>query len=245
MKNTSNKSISIGGTSDTPTVAANVHITSLDTAENYDTVVLHHTELQSSIMEMHAACQLDIADMVTVDRDSQIRGANVETAAPVTAPVSSVSGNVATTSTDTTVQLTFGAGRAEKVGDTVIYIALQNQIFSTDVTGDGLTIQFADNILSRAYQTGAAYLAVQVNGGSGQFLYESIHGSDKMKQKIDDGKFKVTDAAGNVLEGIWVTSTEVGADVSSHMLYFLVPEPATTTLSLLALTALCARRRRK
>lgn len=245
VKNTSNKSISIGGTSDTPTVAANVHITSLDTAENYDTVVLHHTELQSSIMEMHAACQLDIADMVTVDRDSQIRGANVETAAPVTAPVSSVSGNVATTSTDTTVQLTFGAGRAEKVGDTVIYIALQNQIFSTDVTGDGLTIQFADNILSRAYQTGAAYLAVQVNGGSGQFLYESIYGSDKMKQKIDDGKFKVTDAAGNVLEGIWVTSTEVGADVSSHMLYFLVPEPATTTLSLLALTALCARRRRK
>ena len=55
---------------------------------------------------------------------------------------------------------------------------------------------------------------------------------------------------GNDISSLWVTSTEVSAaldeKVTEHMLYFLVtvPEPATATLSLLALAALLARRRR-
>ena len=65
-----------------------------------------------------------------------------------------------------------------------------------------------------------------------------------------DSQFVLRDSQGNQMTGMWVTSTEVsgdtGQEVSPHMLYFyVVPEPATATLSLLALTALLARRRRR
>ena len=61
--------------------------------------------------------------------------------------------------------------------------------------------------------------------------------------------FVLTDSAGHNLSEDWVSSSlvtnVVGSKVSMHMLWVRVPEPATTTLSLLALSALCARRRRK
>ena len=64
-----------------------------------------------------------------------------------------------------------------------------------------------------------------------------------------DGQYVLLEEDGSQVFGHWVTSSyvsdNVGFRVTPHMLYFEVPEPATATLSLLALTALCARRRRK
>ncbi len=79
-------------------------------------------------------------------------------------------------------------------------------------------------------------------GWRGQFLYEGQIGK-KFANYLDD-TFVLQDSNGQKIEGLWVTSTIVGANVTPNMLYFKVPEPATATLGLLALTALCARRRR-
>lgn len=80
------------------------------------------------------------------------------------------------------------------------------------------------------------------DGGSGQFLYEGQLGK-KFANYLDD-TFVLQDSNGQKIEGLWVTSTIVGANVTPNMLYFKEPEPATATLGLLALTALCAHRRR-
>ncbi len=83
---------------------------------------------------------------------------------------------------------------------------------------------------------------IQVSGGSGQFLFEEQDSG--FASDIDDD-YKLMGADGVQITGTWVTATTVGTNVSTHLLYFNVPEPVTATLSLAALVALCARRRRR
>ena len=89
-----------------------------------------------------------------------------------------------------------------------------------------------------------------IGGGSGHFLYETDNSTWNSKfEDMIDSQFVLRNSDGEQLVGCWVSSTyvstNVGTKVTPYMIYFKVPEPATTTLSLLALTALCARRRRK
>ena len=253
------KSVSLGGSPTTRADMEHVYMSSYDTPQDYDTVVVHDANLIDSVAELHHVCQLDLESAVLVDAASEIRGAEVVEDAAYVKPAMasgeptrvSAGANVVTTSTETTVQLTFNKGEVQEVGNTSVYVAHQNQVYGVNVKGNGLTIQFMDDVLHQAHKAGAEYLAVQVNGGSGQFEYETIYTSSVMQQMIDDGKFVAKDKDGNELKGHWVTSETVAEDagvpdsVTMNMLYFLVPEPGTATLSLLALTSLCARRRRK
>ena len=121
-----------------------------------------------------------------------------------------------------------------------------DQLLGVDVTGNGLTIQLHEDMFHYGYQAGARFIAVMMGGDSGQFLYEA---DNTRFSSLLNSQFVLQDARGQQLTGHWVTSTyvsdNVGMKVTPYMLYFEVPEPATATLSLAALVALCARRRRK
>ncbi len=159
----------------------------------------------------------------------------------------------------TTVHMTFARfegndpyNNVYQAGNSKILVLLTDQFQGVDVSGNGLTIQLhEDNWVSLSRQTGADYIAIQMGGGSGQFHYEVDNNTATSSfGKMPDSQFVLRDSQGNQMTGMWVTATAVsgdtGQEVSPHMLYFIVvPEPATATLSLLALTALLARRRRK
>lgn len=269
VKHTSNKSISISGTEATPAVAANVHITSRKTAEAYNALELLDTHLQGSIVELHEACQLDIADAVVVDRESVVRASvadgGIDTSAiavnpevlqaDLNIPDPSKLGNVVSTSVETVVQMTFTghSHQSYTVGAEEILVVQADQLQGVDVTGDGLTLQIHDDTWYTWVTPGTRYMAVQMGGGSGQFHYEVDNATASSSfGSLIGSQFVLQDKDGNTHEHLyWVTSTEVseatGKEVSPYLLYFAVniPEPATTTLSLLALAGLCARRRRK
>ncbi len=119
------------------------------------------------------------------------------------------------------------------------------------LSGDGLTLQLTQDLesfLDMGYNADAQFIALQIGGGSGRFEYEASQGADF--SKYIDSKYVLREADGAQVTGVWVTSQTVAtasgvANVSMHMLYFTVPEPATATLSLAALVALMGRRRRK
>ncbi|MBR3902677.1 MAG: PEP-CTERM sorting domain-containing protein [Akkermansia sp.] len=269
VKDTSNKSISIGGTDATPAVAANVHITSRETAEAYNALELRDTHLQGSIVELHKACRLDIADVVVVDRESVVRASvadgGIDTSAIAVNPemlqanlkVPDVSklGNNVSTSVGTVVQMTFTghSHQSYTVGTEEILVVQADQLQGVDVAGDGLTLQIHDDTWYAWVTPGTRYMAVQMGGGSGQFHYEVDNTTASASfGSLIGSQFVLQDKDGNTHEHLyWVTSTEVGEatgkTVSPYLLYFAVnvPEPATATLSLLALAGLCARRRRK
>ena len=269
VKHTSNKSISIGGTAATPAVAANVHITSRKTAEAYNALELLDTHLQGSIVELHEACRLDIADAVVVDRESVVRASvadgGIDTSAIAVNPemlqanlnVPDVSelGNKVSTSVGTVVQMSFTghSHQSYTVGSEEILVVQADQLQGVDVTGGGLTLQIHDDTWYTWVTPGTRYMAVQMGGGSGQFHYEVDNTTASASfGSLIGSQFVLQDKDGNTHEHLyWVTSTEVseatGTEVSPYLLYFAVniPEPATATLSLLALAGLCARRRRK
>jgi MYXO-CTERM domain-containing protein len=206
---------------------------------------------------VHGGYVVDAND-ITPDDPCIVRGVSglIESGGPVRAAEvgSSTHLNEVSTSVSTHVHMTFADFKNNdpnnnvfQAGDSKILVLMTEQFKGVDVSGNGLTIQLqVDNWVSLAHQTGADYIAIQMGGGTGQFHYEvdlSNFG------RLLDSQFVLRDSHGNQMTGMWVTSTDVwtatGQEVSPHMLYFIIPEPATATLSLLALAALCARRRRK
>ena len=162
-----------------------------------------------------------------------------------------------TTSLQTTVEMTFSdeshaTYTVGSQGDKILVVQA-DQLTGVDVTGNGLTLQIHDNAWYTWVQPGTRYLAIQMGGGSGQFLYEVDNATANSSfGSLIGSQFVLQDQNGTPHEHLyWVTSTQVsnetGTTVSPYMLYFAIniPEPATATLSLLALTALCARRRRR
>lgn len=206
---------------------------------------------------VHGGYVVDAND-ITPDDPCIVRGVTglIESGGPVRAAEvgSSTHLNEVSTSVSTHVHMTFADFKNNdpnnnvfQAGDSKILVLMTEQFKGVDVSGNGLTIQLqVDNWVSLSHQTGAEYIAIQMGGGTGQFHYEvdlSNFG------RLLDSQFVLRDSHGNQMTGMWVTATDVwtatGQEVSPHMLYFMIPEPATATLSLLALAALCARRRRK
>ena len=257
--------VKLGGDAATRTEMNSVHV---DLANSDISHTIYQTNLRNSLVHLMEDCSVNIADMVLVNEQSVIRGVKLEyvkagdaytlvgnTVNPYDAAPNVAAGNNPTsktkevsTSVNTTVELTF-ADKTEvctSANGTRLLVLQSDQLLGVDVTGNGLTLRLHENMFQYAYEADARFVGVMMGGDSGQFLYEA----DNTKfGSLLDSQFVLQDSTGQQLTGHWVTSTYVGTEsgdsVSRYMLYFEVPEPATTTLSLLALTALCARRRRK
>ncbi|MDO5471057.1 MAG: PEP-CTERM sorting domain-containing protein [Akkermansia sp.] len=238
---------SIGGSSSAISQAQNVHIT----AHTGGVIQVHDTHLASSLVELKNSASLYINDIVYIDKDSLIMG-QAALEASVTNPTGALSADFATvvpaaatetanTGATTTVELTVSGGTVYQHGNATVYHVTANQFQNVNVDGTGLTIKLTDtSFLDKA---GVDVVAVQISG-IGQFRYEYTAGF------IETANWQLFDANGTDITHLWMTSADVeavaGVATNSHMLYFkAVPEPTTATLSLLALAALAARRRRK
>ena len=256
--------VKIGGDAGTRTEMTNVHV---DMARSDVSHTVHHADMRNTMVHLLEDCSVNIAETVMLRRDSVIRGAWVsydpETQKVISATMNPMKDPAAatgadspretievTTSVDTTVELTFGGQDTYDVNGTNILVLLADQFLGVDIQGNGLTLQLQQDMssfLSMGYNAGARFIAIQIGGGAGRFEYEDMNGAQFAASL--DGMYVLLEEDGSQVFGHWVTSSyvsdNVGFRVTPHMLYFEVPEPATATLSLLALTALCARRRRK
>ncbi|MDO4751816.1 MAG: hypothetical protein Q4A24_06880 [Akkermansia sp.] len=241
----------IGGSSDLNSDASNVHITAHSAGKHE----VHDTNLHSSLVELKAGTSMSLDDNVLIDKESVVFGSlgMVDMNAPQTLAVTdmqfdSIEPQAATENvtvgTTTTLELTTSGGTIYRAGNTNIYHVTADQLHNVNVSGSGLTIQLMDDsFLYSAFASGAGYVAIQISG-LGQFLFEDNADAFTLNN------WMLMDASGVDITSSWVTSSVVSDDtgvddVSSHMLYIMVPEPATATLSLLALCALAARRRRR
>ena len=261
--------VKIGGDAATRTEMAKVHV---DLARSDVSHTIYRTNLRNSMLHLMEDCSVDISEAVLVDQKSVVRGVKLEykeqgddqhtivgsTVNPYERDPNVASGNNATsktkevkTSVNTTVQLTFADRPADNAdvytsaNKTSILMLQADQFLGVDVTGNGLTIQLCEDMFRYGEICGARFIGVMMGGDSGHFMYEA---DNTRFSSLLNSQFVLQDATGQQLTGYWVTSTYVttvaGENVSPYVLYFEVPEPATTTLSLLALAALCARRRR-
>ncbi len=262
--------VKLGGDAANRTEMHSVHV---DMANSDISHTIYQTNLRNSLVHLMEDCSINIADAVLVDSGSAVRGVTLKyeeagngtydlighTVDPCTTNPNVALGNdktskikEVTTSVNTTVQLTFAdrpAGNADvytSVNGCTILVLQADQLLGVDVTGNGLTIQLHEDMFNYGYEAGARFIAVMMGGDSGQFLYEA---DNTRFSSLLNSQFVLQDDTGQQLTGHWVTSTyvsdNVGMKVTPYMLYFEVPEPATATLSLAALVALCARRRRK
>lgn len=262
----SGSAVSMGGSASATSNMQNVHM-DMVVAGN----AIHHARLDNSLVHLHEDCSVDISEMVFLESDSAVRGAEVRYDETTFAVIGDTidpfikTPNAATgsnplretvevgTSVNTTVQLTFANNSYtySEDGGTKIHVLLVDQFQAVDVAGDGITLQLTESLesfLARGYNEGARFIALQIGGGSGRFEYEA---DDPVAfARYIDSFYVLQEEDGSQVHGHWVTADYVATQsnvgsVSPHLLYFEVPEPTTTTLSLLALTALCARRRRK
>lgn len=216
---------------------------------------LHHMVLRNSLVNLLKDCSLTVNDVVTIDRNSAIvgsgAGANLVAAAQGVAQLTqgpAAATETATVGATTTVELTTSPVRTVYTcdnGEKILHV-YANQFQNVNVTGDGLTLKLTEDLQSIAYLHGADYIAIQVGGETGQFNLENAVTFDVMGADED---FKLLNANGDDISEYWVSSRYMVSNVglknaSGNLLWVAVPEPATATLSLLALAALCARRRR-
>ncbi len=259
--------VKIGGDAGTRTEMSNVHV---DMARSDVSHTIYQTNLRNSMIHLMEDCSVNLADLVLIDKDSVVRGVKLSYSDAAIDGVHPVIGttvdphkynpNVATgnnptsktkevtTSVNTTVELTFADDYEVYTSDngTRTVVLQAEQFLGVDITGTGLTIRLNEDMLGYGYTENARFVAVMIGGDAGQFLYEA---DNTMFGSLLDSQFVLQDSKGQQLVGHWVTSTyvsdNVGTKVTPYMIYFETPEPTTTTLSLIALTALCARRRRK
>lgn len=253
----SGTTVRLGGTTATPSMAVNVAISSMGGTAD---MKLHHMNLQSGIVQLHEACSLNVKDMVHIDAGSVISGSIEKDAAAaaaaamqdidkLTATIQS-SDELVTVSSNTTLELTPVAAPVVHTADNGIRIAhvSVNQLQNVDVGGEGLTLVLAGDDWKSVYSAKPTYIGIQISGEAGRFLFEETNTfADNV---VGDGiRFKLLGANGQDISSYWVTSTYIsehsGTPVSEYMLWFIVPEPSTATLGLMALTLLVTRRRRK
>ncbi len=238
--------VRLGGSTISPSLAVNVAISSMGATTD---VELHHMTLQYGLVELHEACSLNAKDMVYIKADSVISGSN---------------DSVMKVGSNTTLELTPVAApvvHTTAKGTRIAHVYV-NQLQNVDVVGDGLTLVLSGDDWKSVQSSGADFLGVQISGEKGNFLFEEMYSfTDGV---LGDGiHFTLLDSNGQDISSLWVTSTFIsecldsdelstviseypGSDEPGQWLWFaVVPEPATATLSLLALSMLASRRRRK
>ena len=234
--------VSLGGTDTTPSLAKNVAISSMGTTEAME---LHDMSLRLSLVDLHDGCSLDVKEMVHIYADSVIAGSNNEQPS---------ARSVMTVSSKTTLELTPTAApvvSTTEKGTKIAQVSV-NQLQNVDVRGDGLTLVLSGDGggWEDVNRSGASFVGVQISG-AGSFLFEE-EGLFTDGVLGDGINFTLLDAAGQDVSALWVTSGFVseyiggGYVADNNMLWFaVVPEPSTATLSLLALSMLAIRRRRR
>ncbi|MDO4751818.1 MAG: hypothetical protein Q4A24_06890 [Akkermansia sp.] len=236
---------SIGGADGARTNATGVHITAHTSAGTPHEV--HDANLIGSLLELKSAASVDLSDNVLIDKDSVVFGSlgmvdmnALQTLAVTDMQFADIQPAAATetisVSKNTTLELTTSAGTIYQAGNKSIYHVTTDSLQNVNVEGDGLTLRLVDNsFLYSAISSGAAYAAIQIQG-VGQF-------------DLDNVAITLLDSAGNdisyMMSDSAAVSADTGATASIHMLYIMVPEPATASLGLLALAALATRRRRR
>ncbi len=266
----SDNSYYLGGTDARRSEAQSVHITVHDasaTTGNY----VHDINLHNVLVEMENSCTVNLADSVLIDKNSIVFGnegeffnsdiyslsASIGTIEDFETIAPKVMSETAYVSKNTTVEMTMAGDRATySSGGKTVYTVKTDQFQGTNVdnmSGSGLTIKLQQDIIGQAYGAGADVIAIQIGGNqtgnfsdvNGRFLFETAAGTFEMS----DSERLMYDVHGTDITAKWIDSAtlyeQFGIQGSQNMLYIVVPEPATATLSLLALAALAARRRRK
>lgn len=263
--NLSGTAATLGGDAEHTNEARYVHLTA-HTDEG--THKVHHTHFHYSLVELKENASLDMSDMVYVASHTTVKGTtdpyavmplDAETVfglqdfydiyvdANGTPPAAA--GETVYVSANTTVDMTVTDVAPYITNHKGLVLAQANQFQDVNVQAfnngaDGLlTIHLtSDYFLHHAYHHGAQYVAIQIGGTDGQFLFEDANGNFLSQNRV------LVDARGHDITERWLASSQVSADlgmnVSPYMIYIAVPEPTTTTLSLLALSTLLARRRR-
>ncbi|MCQ2365153.1 MAG: autotransporter-associated beta strand repeat-containing protein [Akkermansia sp.] len=223
------------------------------------------TDINTSLVHLKNKCSVTMED-VLVSADSKVegegpasgttgaaavfQGATAASNQNVTATIPSFStGSVTLTDADTRINTTLTTVENVVKNDVLIQVAKADQLSRTDVGGKGLTLGLSQETLEKATAAGVRYLAIQVSD-SGRFLYEQQAVLESVKLTDHNGATYTNPA----YEYRVVSSKEVAdfigvdqSEVSNTVIYIEVsetPEPTTATLSLLALAALMARRKR-
>ena len=263
--NLSGTAATLGGDAEHTNEARYVHLTA-HTDEG--THKVHHTHFHYSLVELKENASLDMSDMVYVASHTTVKGTTDPYAVmPLAAETvfglqdfydiyvdangtpPAAAGETVYVSANTTVDMTVTDVAPYITNHKGLVLAQVNQFQDVNVQAfnngaDGLlTIHLtSDYFLHHAYHHGAQYVAIQIGGTDGQFLFEDENGNFLSQNRV------LVDARGHDITERWLASSQVSADlgmnVSPYMIYIAVPEPTTTTLSLLALSTLLARRRR-
>ncbi len=236
------------------------------TAKQGKTLV-QDTDINNTLVHLQNKCSVTLEDVV-ISADSKVQGegpasgkmgadaiANGATAASnqtvtATIPSNLTTGSVTMTDADTRINTTLTKVQNVVKNNVLIQVTKADQLSQTDVGGKGLTLGLTQETLEKATASGARYLAIQVSD-SGRFLYEKEAMLESVKLTDHNGVTYVNPAydykvvsSKEVAEFLGVAQSEV----SDTLLYIEVsemPEPTTTALSLLALAALMARRKRQ
>lgn len=267
---TSADSYYLGGTDTRRSEAQSVHITIHDASSTTNNYV-HDINLHNVLIEMEENCSVNLQDSALIDKNSIVFGnggeyfnsdiyslsSSIGTIEDFEKIAPKVMSETAYVSKNTTVEMTMAGDRATySSGGKMVYVVKTDQFQGTNVdnmSGSGLTIRLQQDIIGQAYGAGADVIAIQIGGNqtgnfsdvNGRFLFETAAGTFEMS----DSERLMYDVHGTDITSQWIDSAtlyeQFGIEGSQNMLYIIVPEPATATLSLLALAALAARRRRK
>ncbi|MCQ2364349.1 MAG: autotransporter-associated beta strand repeat-containing protein [Akkermansia sp.] len=227
--------------------------------------LVQKTDINTSLVHLQNKCSVTLED-VLVSADSKVEGEGPESGTVGAAAVfqgataasdqdvlvklpSFSTGSVTLTDPVTCINTTLTTVANVVKNDVLIQVAKADQLSRTDVGGKGLTLGLTQETLEKATAAGVRYLAIQVSD-SGRFLYEQQAVLESVKLTDHNGATYTNPA----YEYRVVSSKEVAdfigvdqSEVSNTVIYIEVsetPEPTTATLSLLALAALMARRKR-
>lgn len=229
--------------------------------------LVKNTDFTDSMVKLQDKCSVTLEDVV-VSADSKVEGAGPAsgtagaaavfqgaTAASdqdVTAklPSNLKKGSVTLTNDATRINTTLTNVQNVVKNDVLIQVTKADQLSRTDVGGKGLTLGLTQETLEKATAAGARYLAIQVSD-SGRFLYEKEAVLESIKLTDHNGATYINPAYDYKVVSSKDVADFIGVEqsqISDTLLYIEVsetPEPTTSALSLLALAALTARRRRK
>lgn len=209
--------------------------------------LLEHTDITDSLVQVKDKVTLYMSD-VTTDVATYIQGAKRDQGnqGDVAAQKgATVAGGYVTTDKDTRLDISLKQQLGNTlVGDkgTLVVVGVE-QLKDVNLNGNGLTLGVNINDLDKWGVQGNDVIALQISN-TGTFGYEESGYLDNVTLQLLDGNGNSVSSDSYYIISSVQASDSIGAGaLSKTLIYIHLPEPTTGTLSLLALAALCARRR--